>query len=210
MATPGTTTSSTLRWKCPRGWLVAGPGKAEVLSSTDGKARYRFHPNAPIPHVGLLASTFAHNVIETNGIRFQLLYYDRHDRNLAFFAETSEYVRARLAELTTNAENLGLGYPYDALSLVETPTSLRLYAGGWRMDTAQSMPGVLILRENGFLTSRFEATLSMSYLADPSGRAMAEHKAEMLLAHFENDFSGGNPFSGCSTELPAIPDKREG
>ena len=195
---PGDYYKLDLTVEVPTGWLVAGPGKAEVLSSTDGKARYRFHPNAPIPHVGLLASTFAHKVIETNGIRFQLLYYDRHDRNLAFFAETSEYVRARLAELTTNAENLGLGYPYDALSLVETPTSLRLYAGGWRMDTAQSMPGVLILRENGFLTSRFEATLSMSYLADPSGRAMAEHKAEMLLAHFENDFSGGNPFSGAA------------
>ena len=93
---------------------------------------------------------------------------------------TSDIVRDRLGELFSEAERLGLRYPYGALSLVETPANLRLYTGGWRMDTAQAMPGVLIL------------------LADPSDKAMAERKAEMLVSHFENDFSGGNPFSGAA------------
>ena len=184
----------------PSEWLLAGPGKAEMLSSTGGRTSYRLQPNAPVPHVGLLASRFARKVIETNGIQFQLLYFDGHDRNLALFAEITDTVRDRLAELFSNAQSLGLHYPYDALSLVETPASLRLYAGGWRMDTAQAMPGVLILRENGFLTSRFEAALSGSFLfeIDPSGKTMAERKLEMLVWHFENDFSGGNPFSGAA------------
>ncbi len=182
----------------PSEWVIAGPGRAEMLSSTPDKATYRFHPSAPVPHVGLLASRFARKVLEINGIQFQLLYYDGHDRNLAFFAETFGLVRDRLGELFSNAQSLGLRYPYDALSLVETPASLRLYAGGWRMDTAQTMPGVLVLRENGFLTSRFEAALSTSILFDQSGKEMAERKADMLVSHFENDFSGGNPFSGAA------------
>ena len=182
----------------PSEWVVAGPGRAEMPSSTPDKATYRFRPSAPVPHVGLLASRFARKVLEIDGIQFQLLYYDGHDRNLVFFAETSGIVRDQLAELFSNAQRLGLRYPYDALSLVETPASLRLYAGGWRMDTAQAMPGVLILRENGFLTSRFESALSRSYLFDPPGKEMAERKADMLVSHFENDFSGGNPFSGAA------------
>ena len=182
----------------PSEWSLAGPGRAELLSSTGGTTSYRFQPNAPVVHVGLLASRFARKVIETNGIQFQLLYFDGHGRNLALFAEMTDTVRDRLAELFSDAQGLGLRYPYDALSLVETPASLRLYAGGWRMDTAQAMPGVLILRESGFLTSRFESALSRSFLLDPSDRTMAERKLEMLVSHFENDFSGGNPFSGAA------------
>ena len=182
----------------PNEWLIAGPGKPEVLSSTPRKTSYRFQPRAPVPHVGLLASKFARQIVETNGIQFRLLYFGAHHGNLAFFAETSDIVRDRLGELFSEAERLGLRYPYGALSLVETPANLRLYTGGWRMDTAQTMPGVLILRENGFLTSRFESALTRSLLADPSDKPMAERKAEMLVSHFENDFSGGNPFSGAA------------
>ncbi|MDE0245698.1 MAG: hypothetical protein OXM59_10200 [Gammaproteobacteria bacterium] len=194
----------------PGEWLVAGPGKAAKLGSAGGTASYRFHPGAPVPHVGLLASRFARKSIEANGIQLQLLYFDGHDRNLALFAETSDTVRDRLAEMFSNAQALGLRYPYDALSLVETPASLRLYAGGWRMDTAQAMPGVLILRENGFLTSRFEAALSGPPLVDPAGKAMAERKAEMLVMHFENDFSGGNPFSGAARNFLLFQTSAEG
>ncbi len=182
----------------PDEWLVAGPGRAEKLSSAGGRTSYRLQPRAPVPHVGLLASSFARKAVEIDGVQFQLLYFGGHQRNLALFAETSHIVRDRLAEIFSNAQGLGLRYPYDALSLVETPASLRLYAGGWRMDTAQAMPGVLILRENGFLTSRFESPLSRSVLPDTSGKLMAERKVEMLVSHFENDFSGGNPFSGAA------------
>ena len=115
-----------------------------------------------------------------------------------------------MAERFANAESLGLRYPYDALSLVETPTSLRLYGGGWRMDTAQAMPGVLILRENGFPTSRFETALSTSLLADPSGTETAVRKAAMLVSHFENDFSGGNPFSGAARNFLLFQTSAEG
>lgn len=182
----------------PSQWLIAGPGRAERLDSTPGKTSYRFRPAEPVPHVGLLAARFARQVIETDGIQFQLLYFEGHDRNLALFAESANIVRDRLAELFSNAEGLGLRYPYDALSLVETPTGLRLYAGGWRMDTAPAMPGVLVLRENGFPTARFEAALSRSFPAEAPDTPLAERKVAMLVSHFENDFSGGNPFSGAA------------
>ncbi|MCY3622856.1 MAG: hypothetical protein OXH68_14230, partial [Gammaproteobacteria bacterium] len=194
----------------PSQWLIAGPGRAERMHSTPDKTSYRFRPAEPVPHVGLLASRFARQVIESNGIQFQLLHFDAHDRNLALFAESADIVRNRLAELFSNAEGLGLRYPYDALSLVEAPTSLRLYAGGWRMDTAQAMPGVLVLRENGFPTARFEAALSRSFPTEAPDTPLAERKVAMLVSHFENDFSGGNPFSGAARNFLLFQTSAEG
>ena len=207
---PGDYFMLDLTVEIPSQWLIAGPGRAERLDSTPGKTSYRFRPAEPVPHVGLLASRFARQVTETNGIQLQLLHFDGHGRNLALFAESAGIVRDRLAELFANAERLGLRYPYDALSLVETPTSLRLYAGGWRMDTAQAMPGVLVLRENGFPTARFEAALSRSFLAEASDTPLPVRKVEMLVSHFENDFSGGNPFSGAARNFLLFQTSAEG
>ena len=46
-------------------------------------------------------------------------------------------------------------YPHDVISLVEVPAQLRRYGGGWLMDTVQALPGVQLMAEHGFPTSRF-------------------------------------------------------
>ena len=45
-------------------------------------------------------------------------------------------------------------YPHRVVSLVEVPAQLRRYGGGWLMDTVQGLPGVQLLAEHGFPTSR--------------------------------------------------------
>ena len=45
-------------------------------------------------------------------------------------------------------------YPHDVVSLVEVPAQLRRYGGGWLMDSLQGLPGVQLLPEHGFPTSR--------------------------------------------------------
>ncbi len=141
----------------PEDWLVAGPGRRQ-LEDTDGdSSHYRFRPSSPVPHVGLLASRFVRRAAEIAGIEFEILLYPDHDRNLGFFADAEDVIRERIGILFTSAAELGLRYPYDGLSLVETPNELRGYGGGWRMDSVQSMPGVMMLRENSFPTARFES-----------------------------------------------------
>ncbi len=46
-------------------------------------------------------------------------------------------------------------YPHQVVSMVEVPGQLRRYRGGWLMDTAQAFPGVQLMAEHGFPTSRF-------------------------------------------------------
>ena len=187
-----------LEVEVPAGWLVAGPGRRETLDSGGGAARFRFRPGAPVPHVGLLASRFERRAIEAAGVAVEILVHPGHDRNLRFFADAAGEIRQRAEEIFGDAERLGLPYPYGGLTLVESPTRLRGYGGGWRMDTAQALPGVLLLRENAFTTSRFE----LGFI-DPEGfegrdGGLARAKVEALERFFEDDVSGGNVFLGGS------------
>lgn len=187
-----------LEVEVPEGWLVAGPGRRQTLGSGGGAARFRFRPGAPVPHVGLLASRFERRAIEAAGVEIELLVHPRHDRNLRLFADAAGEIRQRVEEILTDAERLGLPYPYDGLTLVESPTVLRGYGGGWRMDTTQALPGVLLLRENGFTTSRFELGFIDPESFEGRDGGLARAKVEALEQFFENDVSGGNLFLGGS------------
>ena len=178
----------------------AGPGRREALGLDAGgdTARFRFHPGAPVPHVGLLASRFERRAMNVAGVELEILVHPKHDRNLRFFEDAAEEIENRVGEIFTDAAKLGLPYPYGGLTLVESPNILRGYGGGWRMDTTQAMPGVLLLRENSFTTSRFEFEFrNPDSFAERDG-GIARAKVEAIERFFENDFSGGNVFLGGS------------
>ena len=201
-----------LEVEVPAEWFVAGPGRRQVLGLDAGgdTARFRFHPGAPVPHVGLLASRFERRAMHVAGIELEILVHPKHDRNLEFFADAADAIENRVGELLTDAEKLGLPYPYGGLTLVESPTGLRGYGGGWRMDTTQAMPGVLLLRENSFTTSRFEFEFrDPESFADRDG-GLARAKVEAIERFFENDVSGGNLFLGGSRNFLLFQTGAEG
>ena len=181
----------------PDDWLVAGPGRREPV----GEGRYRFRPAAPVPAIGLVASRFERRALRAADVEFELLLHPNHLRNVAFFADAEDALAGRVEELFAAAEDAGLGYPYEALSLVEVPARLRTYGGGWRMDTVLSLPGVMLLSELGFPTSRFERLFrdpeSLARMASEEG-GVAAAKVRALERFFANDINGGNPFAGVS------------
>ncbi len=187
-----------LEVEIPNGWLVAGPGPRQVVDASTEDVRFRFQPAASVPAVGLFASRFERRVMNVAGVELELLLHPGHDRNLSFFADTTEALRERLEELLTRAANLDLPYPYECLTLVETPNRLRSYGGGWRMDTVQTLPGVMLVKESSFPTSRFEIEFQdPDEFADHDG-GIGAAKLVTIERFFENDFSGGNLFTGVS------------
>ena len=186
----------------PEGWLVAGPGRRDA----DG-ARVRFSPPRPVAPFGLFASRFERRATEVSGVTFELLVHASHTRNLAHFEDLGDAIEADLEELLAKAERLGLPYPYRGLTVVEIPNRLRGYAGDWRLDTTQSLPGVLLLRETGFTTSRFDAAFRSEeamHEAESSEEGIEGFKMHLLERFFENDFSGGNVFLGASRNFFAF------
>ena len=179
--------------QAPPGWTVAGPG--ERLEVEDSH-RVRFRPRAPVPAVALFAAPFERRTIGTGGVLFELLIHPAHSANLDFFKDAADALALRLEEMFHAAEEDGLPYPYDALSVVEIPSRLRGYGGGWRLDTVLAQPGILLLREFSLPIARFDL-IDTEEFEDQEGGIPAA-KIDMLARSLANDFAGGNVFPGAA------------
>ncbi|MFP6796876.1 MAG: hypothetical protein VB933_07390 [Pseudomonadales bacterium] len=193
----------------PAGWLVAGPGRRITLSEPDsmtGRVRFAFRPPSPVPAVALLASSFERRAMDIDGVTFEILLSPKHLDNLTLFADANDAIRERIEELLTESRRLGLPYPYDGFSLVETPHTLRGFGGGWRLDSVQALPGMVLVKETSFPTARFARFFDdpeeLRELEDAEG-GIAGFKREVIERFFDNDFTGGNVFLGASRNFVA-------
>lgn len=176
----------------PENWLVAGPGRREGSAGA-----FRFRPTAPVPEVGLLAGPFERSALQAAGVELELLTSAAHSRNKAVFAAAAPALEERLTEIFAGAEKMGLGYPYGGLSVVETPVTLRSYGGGWRMNSRQALPGVVMLRETGWPTSRFDVQFFNEEEAINAEGGLGAARLGVLDRFFQNDVTGGNPLHGA-------------
>ena len=180
----------------PAGWLVAGPGLRQAL----GEGEFRFNPRSPVPAVALIASRFERRAMEVAGIKLEVLMSPEHVDSLAVFEDALEPLRSRLGDLFDEATRAGLDYPYRGLSVVEVPATLRRCGGGWRMDTVQALPGVLLLNERSFPTARFDFAFrrDKERVGGADGEAF---KIRVLERYFRNDYAGGDLFVGLERNL---------
>lgn len=185
--------------RVPAGWSVAGPGRA--LREPDRKGTFRFAPSAPITDFGLFAGPYKRLATDVRGVEFELLLHPGHLRNVAFFADVRARLEERLDELLLETERLGLAYPYDGMSVVEVPSRLRTYRGGWLMPSARALPGVLLLREQGLPVVDFRRSFEgPAEYADWDG-GVAGAKTWRLWNYTFNDRGGGDLLAGFAHQL---------
>ena len=162
LPTPGSTLASRasgafdvdLTVHVPEGWLVAGPGRRELVAP----GIFRFKPKASVPVVGLFASRFERRAVEVAGVLLEILVVPEHAGQLDGLAEVMEDdngIIAGVEEMLAEAEDSGLPYPFAGFSMVEVPARLRGYGGGRELDTTLFPPGLALVPEYGFPT-RFE------------------------------------------------------
>ena len=186
----------------PHDWLVAGPGRREQVGGGDShRSRVRFRPEAAVSEIGLLAGRFERFAATImDGVEVELLLHPEHLETPEFFADTADTVVAEIERLFGEADALGLPYPLGALSLVEVPSRLRGYRGGWRLATAMAMPGILLVKEHSLPTTRFGGPLVDDILAEADDLARA--KLGRLWVHTSNDAaSGADVHRGLSRHL---------
>ena len=172
---------------------MAGPGRPE----TNAGNRVRFRPGAPVPSVALFAAAFERRALEVAGVTLELLLHPGHAGSFDFFADATDELKARLGEMFSEAERVGLSYPYNSLAVVEVPSRLRGYGGGWRMGTVLTQPGVLLLREFGLPIAPFDALLRGGEALHNREGGIAAVKIDALVQALADDFAGGNVFSGA-------------
>src|SRR5690606_6694010 len=140
----------------PASWLAAGPGKREVVSSTEDGVTFRFAPAVSVPEVAVIAGELESYSTEIGGSRFEALVHPKHTANFEYLADSREEIEQWIADRLDASADAGLDYPFDAFTVVEVPNRLRGFAGGWRLDTALAPPGMMLLRETSFPTARFD------------------------------------------------------
>ena len=188
--------SVDLKVDLPAGWLAAGPGRRHKMDGNSDGARFRFSPPAPVPEVALVASKFESRSMEVEGVTLEILLNKKHMKNLEVLADTEEKIREWVGACFKEGKEYDLGYPYDAFTLVEVPNVLRSYGGGWRLDTTLAAPGMMLMRETGFPTARFDSAFRNPENFKNREGGIEQAKWVRLKSFFTNDFSGGNLLSG--------------
>jgi len=199
-ARPGDFFDVDLTVELPRGWLVAGPGRREELGAAADAdtVRFRFLPPATVPEVALVAGRFESRATEIDGVTAEVLFHPGHAGNFEIFEEAGEEIRSWLQERLEEAAEMGLAYPYDALTLVEVPIRLRGFGGGWRMDTTLAQPAMILLREISLPTARFNARFDDPERWASLDGGLPEYMRRTLDGFFDNDINGGNAFVAAS------------
>lgn len=138
----------------PDGWLAVGPGERSLEGASP--LSYRFRPTASIPGVAVFAAPFQAYTARLGQVEVELALHRGHSENAVLFAPVAELLTQSLADLLDFGAANGIPFPYQALRIVEVPSSLRVYGGGSRMYSATALSGVFLLKEQGWPTARFE------------------------------------------------------
>ena len=158
----------------PSGWEVAGPGFASA-----GEA-VRLASPMPLPDLALITAPFERHSARIADVDVHLLHSPKHFSDRDALAVAVPKMRAVAADFFTVADRMGLGYPYGSLTLVEVPSRLRTFGGGLRLDSGKSLPGLLLIDENGLPSARF-------------GWRSTDARGERLRRYVLSDVVGGNP-----------------
>ncbi|MYC25095.1 MAG: hypothetical protein F4X56_04155 [Gammaproteobacteria bacterium] len=178
----------------PKNWTVAGPGKRELQNNNGSKNTFRFRPENPVVDIVLAASKFERFAMTVKDIEFELLYSAKHRKSFAAMEVLIPDLKDWITDRLSIANKLGLAYPYEALTLVEVPSHLRVLGGGWSMDSSLYGPGVVMIRETGIPTARFDVKFK-----DQQG----EQSFQDLLYYVDNDYQSGNLLNGIARNFLA-------
>lgn len=185
----------------PSDWHVAGPGAA-IIEDLGNRRAITFAPPARIHEVGLFAAPFERRSLDIEGIEFELLVTPEHIEALDVFTPTLDSVTAHVSEKIVAARKLGFEYPFESYAIVEAPTYLRTYGGGWLMPSTQSYPGVFVLREGTLLQADFRSAYAALEANDNlATHEIAERQFALLQRYFENDITGSDIYAAFTKTL---------
>ena len=180
----------------PKTWQVATVGKRTVLDQQH-RNQFRFRSGAPVPELALVASQFDQRVATIEGVEFQVLFNKNHLQNLEALSPFNDLIQDWVADKIRNARAASLAYPYEVFYVVEVPINLRIYGGGWRMDTVLQPPGMMLIREPIVPRRTIEYATAVERAIQRNSKEEQDERIFLrLLGHFGNDMHGNNPFVG--------------
>lgn len=193
----------------PPNWTAVGPGQRTPVGD-ERRSRFRFNPQSPISKVAILASKFERRALEVRGIEFEIFLSKKHTKILEVLDEAAPALEGWLDEQLWDLSESGMVYPYRTFSMVEVPSSLRVYGGGWRMDSILGPPSILMIRENGFPIARFDNAKLGINAQDVTEEDYAQQVFSLAKGFFDSNLKGENPSLHFSRNLVSYQTRPEG
>ena len=136
----------------PAGLETITQGMPTSEAAEAGRSRSVWQINAPVPQLSLNIGAYEKVTAEAAGIEVALYIHPLHMRQVEFFADAGEEIVALVEQLlTATAQETGLPYPYERLSVVEVPFLVQWYYEGWEESGGLTQPGVLMLEEDALV-----------------------------------------------------------
>ena len=183
----------------PDDWLVVAVGRRQRIEP----GSFRFASKVPVAEVGLFASRFTRQAVEADGVEYEVLMHASHSQYGDLFTGAGDALRPHLGKIQRHLQTLGIGYPFDSLSIVEVPTRLRTYRGGWGLETDRGPPGVMMLREDELPVMQWRHRIVSRYFG--GGR----DEAELTLTWLWNLVDDFNILHKYASNLLAVTGARD-
>lgn len=185
-----------LKIRVPRKWQVAMVGK-RIEEEDQNQSAYRFRSGAPVPEIALLAAYFDQRSITIEGVDFEVMFNRKHLQNFDSLTLIQEHIQEWVSARLKNARAASLEYPYQTFYIVEVPSNLRIFGGGWRMDSVLQPPGMMLIRESSFPTEPFNKVVDVARLwGGETEEEQETYVFEHFLSYFGDDVQGSSPFEG--------------
>lgn len=179
-----------------RDWLVVAPGE-RAKDEVGNPDTYRIRSSVPVPSITIVSSKFARSAITAEGVEFELLVSPHRRKSLEHLVGVEIELTEWLAERLKRARLLGLEYPFDRFIVVEVPSNLRIFGGGWQMDSTLGPPGLFLVRESGLLSVRFDRD-NDTYRRWNEREQREVYMLPRLLNRLRYDVVGENPYLAFS------------
>ena len=174
----------------PPNWRLAGGTPRSELEASQ-RTSFRYAPPLQIHAFALIADEYKSYQIDIQGKQFELLLNPKHTRIVEEIGHLESQLIEQAGEWLLEAKNLGFEFPYESFSIVEVPSTLRLYDTEFASASLQLMPGLFLLNERSFPTTSFRQAFSYRD-ADWDDTAFTQHQFELLKRFTLGDRSGGN------------------
>ena len=138
-------------------WTLVALGSR--VAEEGSNREYRVVPLNPVHEVGLFASNFVSGSLNVGELTFDMHLHKRHKRNLQLFLEKDSEFVAETKKRIERYTDKGITVPHKELALVEVPRKLRTIGGGWRMNSVNSLPGIVLMKEHGLPRARIDLAL---------------------------------------------------
>ncbi len=179
-------------------WTVVGTG---APLADNGNSTFRLEPDNPVSEIGLLASDFRTDSFKIGGIECSLHLHRLHSRNLPLLSIIRDALQSEENDLFDTLNRQDLEIVHGSLAFVEVPRRLRTISGGWRMDSANNLPGIVLLKEHTFPTARLSQLFDRIDKVDTEESQLHEVQLEILAQYFQMGLATDNAWTSLPNRL---------